>query len=106
MPKIDIAKSGKVEGSGYPTPFHECAAGRVKERLGDAGGLSDFGVNLTHLPPGAWSSQRHWHAGEDEFVWVISGALTLILLDTRGSSSGVVRRSPMVVAKKRPFAWG
>ena len=78
MPKIDIANSAKVEGSGYPAPFHERAAGRVKRKLGDASGLCDFGVNLTHLPPGAWSSQRHWHSREDEFVWVLSGELTLI----------------------------
>jgi uncharacterized cupin superfamily protein len=50
----------------------------VRQRLGDAGGLTQFGVNLLRLPPGAWSSQRHWHSGEDEFVYVISGEVTLI----------------------------
>jgi uncharacterized cupin superfamily protein len=51
---------------------------RVKKPLGDAGGLTDFGVNLVRLPPGEWSSQRHWHTHEDEFVYVLEGELTLI----------------------------
>ena len=51
---------------------------RVRQRLGDAGGLTDFGVNLMHLPPGNWSSQRHWHSHEDEFVYVLEGELTLV----------------------------
>jgi uncharacterized cupin superfamily protein len=52
--------------------------GRVKQALGDAVGLSQFGVNLTTLKPGAWSSQRHWHENEDEFIYVLSGQPTLI----------------------------
>jgi uncharacterized cupin superfamily protein len=40
--------------------------------------LTDFGVNLMRLPPGNWSSQRHWHSDEDEFVYVLEGELTLI----------------------------
>jgi uncharacterized cupin superfamily protein len=78
MPKIDLKAVPGHKGSGYPAPFHESAAGRVRQRLGDAGGLSDFGVNLLQLPPGAWSSQRHWHSAEDEFVYVISGEITLV----------------------------
>lgn len=78
MPKIDIAAVPARKGSGYPAPFHEMAKNRVKQALGDAGGLSDFGVNLTRLPPGAWSSQRHWHSAEDEFVYVISGEVVLV----------------------------
>jgi uncharacterized cupin superfamily protein len=77
MPKIDIAAIAPRKGSGYPAPFHEIAAGRIKSALGDAAGLSDFGVNLVTLPPGNWSSQRHWHSHEDEFVLVLSGELTL-----------------------------
>ena len=53
-------------------------ADRTRRRLGDAGGLSDFGVNLMTLPPGGWSSQRHWHSHEDEFVYVLEGELTLV----------------------------
>jgi uncharacterized cupin superfamily protein len=78
---MPIIKPGEVaarSGSSYPPPFAAMAAGRIKRALGDAGGLTDFGINLTHLPPGAWSSQRHWHTGEDEFVYILAGELTLI----------------------------
>jgi uncharacterized cupin superfamily protein len=78
VPKIDIAAVQKRKGSGYPPPFNAPCAERVRQRLGNAGGLADFGVNLMHLPPGNWSSQRHWHSHEDEFVYVIEGELTLI----------------------------
>src|SRR5262249_8967567 len=66
------------KGSGYPPPFDAPCAERVRQRLGNAGGLADFGVNLMRLPPGSWSSQRHWHSHEDEFVYVLEGELTLI----------------------------
>ena len=78
MPKIDIQSVPERKGSGYPAPFHLPAGERVRQRLGDAGGLTQFGVNLLRLPPGAWSSQRHWHSAEDEFVWVLSGEVALI----------------------------
>lgn len=78
MPKIDLKSVPERKGSGYPAPFHEKAVGRIKRALGDAGGLTQFGVNLVHLPPGAWSSQRHWHSTEDEFVTVLSGEVTLV----------------------------
>lgn len=78
MPKIELANVPERRGSGYPAPYAQSAQGRIKQALGDAGGLSDFGVNLTRLPPGAWSSQRHWHTREDEFVYVLAGELVLI----------------------------
>ena len=78
MPKIYIATAPKVKGSGYPPPFDRPCAERIRQRLGNAGRLSDFGVNLMHLPPGNWSSQRHWHSHEDEFVAVLEGELTLV----------------------------
>lgn len=78
MPKIDIRAVPERKGSGYPAPFHLKAGERVRQALGDAGGLSEFGVNLLRLPPGAWSSQRHWHSAEDEFLYVLSGEVTLI----------------------------
>lgn len=62
MPKIDIAAVPVRRGSGYPPPFDAPCAARTRRRVGDAGGLRDFGVNLTALPPGSWSSQRHWHS--------------------------------------------
>lgn len=78
MPKIDVPTVPERKGSGYPAPFHLKAGERVRQALGDAGGLSDFGINLLRLPPGAWSSQRHWHSAEDEFVYVLSGEVTLV----------------------------
>ena len=78
MPKIDVAAVPERRGVGYPKPFDAPSAGRIRKRLGDAGGLKDFGVNLMHLPPGNWSAQRHWHSHEDEFVYVLEGELVLV----------------------------
>jgi len=78
MPKIDVDSVAESKGSGYPAPFHLAAGERARHALGKAGGLTHFGVNLLHLPPGAWSSQRHWHTREDEFVWVLEGEVVLI----------------------------
>ena len=78
MPNIDIAAVPARTGSGYPAPFDAPCANRTRRRLGDAGGLRDFGVNLMTLPPGGWSSQRHWHSHEDEFVYVLEGELKLV----------------------------
>ncbi len=65
-------------GSGYPAPFAAACVEREKRALGDAFGLTDYGVNLVTLPPGAWSSQRHWHAREDELIYVLEGTPTLV----------------------------
>ncbi|WP_421723515.1 cupin domain-containing protein [Bauldia sp.] len=78
MPKVDIAAVPVVKGAGYPPEFNAPFADRLRLRLGDAGGLTDFGVNLMLLPPGNWSSLRHWHSHEDEFVFLLEGELTLI----------------------------
>ena len=78
MPKIDIAAVPARKGVGYPAEFRALTADRLRQKLGDAGGLTDFGVNLTSLPPGNWSSQRHWHSEEDEFVYILEGELVLI----------------------------
>ena len=78
MPKIDIAAVPELTGTGYPPQFNAPCADRIRQRLGNAGGLRDFGINLMRLPPGNWSSQRHWHNHEDEFVYVLEGELTLI----------------------------
>ncbi|MCP4934641.1 MAG: cupin domain-containing protein [bacterium] len=66
-------------GSGYPAPFHEPCTSREKTVLGDAVGLSQFGVNLLVLNHGDWSAQRHWHQNEDEFVYILEGEVTLII---------------------------
>jgi uncharacterized cupin superfamily protein len=78
MPKIDLAAVPARKGSGYPAPFDGPCATRTRRRLGEAGGLKDFGVNLMTLPPGGWSSQRHWHSHEDEFVYLLEGELVLV----------------------------
>ncbi|MGO4124067.1 cupin domain-containing protein [Inquilinus sp. YAF38] len=78
MPKIDITAVPERKGTGYPAPFDAPCADRIRQRLGDAGGLTDVGVNLMRLPPGNWSSQRHWHSEEDELVYVLEGELVLI----------------------------
>jgi uncharacterized cupin superfamily protein len=75
---INRAAAPRTEGSGYPPPFDAPCADRVRQRLGAAGGLQDFGVNLMRLPAGGWSSQRHWHSDEDELVYVLEGEVTLI----------------------------
>ncbi|MPZ56057.1 MAG: cupin domain-containing protein [Rhizobiales bacterium] len=77
MPKIDIANVKIDTYSGYPEPHRQVTIGRERKRLGNAVGLDQFGVNLTTLTPGAWSAQRHWHAKEDEFIYVVAGELVL-----------------------------
>ena len=78
MRKVDPAKAPTQTGSRYPAPYDEPCRARHNTRLGEAAGLTQFGVNLLRLAPGAWSSQRHWHALEDEFVHVLSGELVLV----------------------------
>lgn len=78
MPRIDITQVPHKKGSSYPSPYDEPCREREALRLGDAAGLTQFGVNMMTLKPGVWASQRHWHATEDEFVYVISGELVLI----------------------------
>ena len=78
MPKIDVVAVPRRKGSDYPSPFDAPCAARTRQRLGDAGALRDFGVNLMTLPPGGWSSQRHWHSHEDELVYVLDGEVTLV----------------------------
>jgi uncharacterized cupin superfamily protein len=78
MPKIDASAAPQVAGSRYPSPYDEPCKTRHSIQLGQAAGLSQFGVNLVTLPPGVWTSQRHWHAKEDEFVFIVSGEVVLI----------------------------
>ena len=77
MPKIDIAKVPADTVNNYPEPFWKPIVGRERKRLGNAVGLTQFGVNLTTLKPGTWSSQRHWHASEDEFIYILEGEVVL-----------------------------
>jgi uncharacterized cupin superfamily protein len=77
MPKIDIDGLGSDSATGYPEPFRQLVLGRSRKRLGNAAGLTQFGVNLATLKPGAASAQRHWHAVEDEFVYMLAGEVVL-----------------------------
>jgi uncharacterized cupin superfamily protein len=78
MPKVDLDRIEPVNRTGYPPPFNEDVAGRWYRRLAPATGLTDFGVSHVTLKPGAWSSQRHWHDGEDEFLVILSGEALLV----------------------------
>ena len=75
---IDPREIEPRTGTGYPAPYREDVVARSKRVLGNAFGLSRYGVNLVDLSPGTWSSQRHWHTREDEFVFIVSGELTLV----------------------------
>lgn len=77
MPKIDLDSIEQVNRTNYPSPFNQMVAGRWYRRLAPAGGLSDFDVSHVVLKPGAWSSQRHWHDGEDEFLVMLEGEAVL-----------------------------
>ena len=78
MPKIDLDTIPQANTTGYPAPFDEAVAGRWYRRLAPPGGLTDFGASHVVLKPGGWSSQRHWHDGEDELVVMIAGEAVLI----------------------------
>ncbi|MCV2865388.1 cupin domain-containing protein [Albidovulum sediminicola] len=78
MPKLDLNRCPLKTGSIYPEPYASMMVGRSSLRLGEAGGLTQFGVNLVTLEPGAMSSLRHWHRNEDEFVMVTAGECVLI----------------------------
>ena len=83
MPKVDLQSIDQVNRTGYPEPFDRDVAGRWYRRLGPVNGLTDFAVSQVTLKPGAWSSQRHWHNGEDEFLVMIDGEATLVEDDGR-----------------------
>ena len=76
--KIDVSAVPDLIGTMYPPPYDAPCRARERKKLGDAAGLTQFGVNLLTLPPGAWSSQRHYHTHEDEFVFVLEGEVTLV----------------------------
>ena len=91
--RIDADAQPVSVGTIYPTPYDEPCRARERVRLGDVAGLTQFGVNRVTLPPGAWSSQRHYHTASDEFVCVIAGEVTLVTGDgeevlTAGDSAG------------------
>lgn len=78
MPKVDLDRIEAISRTGYPPSFNQAVAGRRYRRLAEPAGLTDFGANHVTLAPGAWSSQRHWHEGEDELVVMLAGEAVLI----------------------------
>ena len=76
--KIDVDEAPVRAGTGYPPPYDQPCLARRGIKLSDAAGLTQIGINRMHLPPGTWSSQRHWHAAEDEFVYVLEGEVVLV----------------------------
>jgi uncharacterized cupin superfamily protein len=78
LPKLDLDAIPQTNATGYPPPFDEAVQGRWYRRLAPVSGLSAMGVSHVVLEPGAWSSQRHWHDGEDEFVVMLSGEAVLV----------------------------
>jgi len=78
LPALDPATVEEKRGSGYPEPYRSRMGDRVKRRLGDACGLTRFGVNLVTLGPGGQSALRHWHTLEDEFVYIVEGEVVLV----------------------------
>jgi uncharacterized cupin superfamily protein len=78
MPKLDLEDILPISSTGYPGDFALPVAGRLSQRLTKPSGLEDFGVNIITLLPGAWSSQRHWHEAEDEFLIMLEGEAMLV----------------------------
>lgn len=78
LPALDPETVPAVSTTGYPEPYRAALAGRAKRRIGNALGLTHFGVNLVRLAPGAASAQRHWHSSEDEFVYILEGEVELV----------------------------
>ncbi len=78
MPKVDLDSVEAKNATGYPEPFHEQVQGRWWKRIAPLAGLTEMGASHVTLEPGAWSSQRHWHDGEDEMVVMLSGTAVLV----------------------------
>ena len=77
MPKIEIARIPAQPIASYPKEFAPVISGREKQKIGDAVGLTQFGVNITRIKPGSASALRHWHEQEDEFIYLLEGELVL-----------------------------
>jgi uncharacterized cupin superfamily protein len=78
MPKIDLDAIEQINTTGYPPPFDQPVAERWQRKIAEAVGLTELGARHVVLKPGAWSSQRHWHEGEDELLVMLSGRAVLV----------------------------
>lgn len=79
--RIDLHSVPIESGTNYPDAFKSVVAGRHRQRVGNAAGLKNFGVNLTTLDPGSQSALRHWHSAQDEFIYIVRGELVLVTND-------------------------
>jgi len=79
--RIEVSAVESIVGTGYPAPYDEPCRSRDRKRLGNEAGLTQFGANLSRFPPGAWSSQRHWHSNADELIYIIEGEVVLVTDD-------------------------
>ena len=77
LPAFDPADLAESNATAYPEKFRADNSNRWNRRLGDHAGLTNFGVSLTRIVPGAQSSARHAHSRQDEFIWVVSGEIVL-----------------------------
>ncbi|MDQ3079686.1 MAG: cupin domain-containing protein [Pseudomonadota bacterium] len=96
MPKVDLDAIEETNRTGYPPPFDSPVAGRWYRRLAPASGLTKLGASHVRLEPGAWSSQRHWHDGEDELVIMIEGEAVL----TEDGSEAILRAGDVAAFPK------
>ncbi len=78
MPKLNLDTIPQTNATGYPAIYADVVQGRWYRRLAPASGITDFGASHVVLQPGAWSSQRHWHQGEDELVVMLAGEAVLV----------------------------
>ncbi|AQR72276.1 cupin domain-containing protein [Sphingomonas sp. LM7] len=78
MPKLDLDTIPQTNATGYPAPYADAVQDRWYRRLAPPSSLTEMGVSHVTLKPGAWSSQRHWHADEDEFVVMLAGEAVLV----------------------------
>jgi uncharacterized cupin superfamily protein len=78
MPKVDLGSIEPTNATGYPPPLNQPVAGRWQRKVAEVAGLTDLGARHVVLEPGAWSSQRHWHEGEDELLVMLTGCAVLI----------------------------
>ena len=89
MPKLDLDAIPQTDATGYPAPYDADVAGRWYRRLAPPAGLTLMGASHVVLRPGAFSSQRHWHAGQDELVVMLQGETRVCAGDVLAWAAGV-----------------
>jgi len=112
--RIDLNAVPVESGTTYPAAFRSAVAGRSRQRVGNAVGLKNFGVNLTTLAPGSQSALRHWHTAQDEFIYVVEGQLVLVTEageqtlgsgDMAGFAAGIENGHHLINRSDRPATY-